>query len=72
MDMAKPGLIKEHCDPNALSTFLEYLQEYASEATKQAGFKLIEKTLNSMDDEPKTRSTKMLEAVRSGKRDVYC
>lgn len=72
MDMAKPGLIKEHCDPNALSTFLEYLQDYASEATKQAGFKLIEKTLNSMDDEPKTRSTKMLEAVRSGKRDVYC
>jgi 2-iminoacetate synthase len=72
MDMAKPGLIKEHCDPNALSTFLEYLQDYASEATKQAGFKLIEKTLNSMDDEPRTRSTKMLEAVRSGKRDVYC
>jgi len=72
MDMAKPGLIKEHCDPNALSTFLEYLQDYASEATKQAGFKLIEKTLNSMDDEPKTRSTKMLDAVRSGKRDVYC
>lgn len=72
MDMAKPGLIKEHCDPNALSTFLEYLQDYASEATKQAGLKLIEKTLNSMDDKPRMRSTKMLEAVRSGKRDVYC
>jgi len=72
MDMAKPGLIKEHCDPNALSTFLEYLQDYASEATRQAGLKLIEKTLNSMDDKPRMRSTKMLEAVRSGKRDVYC
>jgi len=30
MDLAKPGEIKTHCDPNALSTFLEYLIEYAS------------------------------------------
>ncbi len=25
MDLAKPGEIKNHCDPNAVSTFLEYL-----------------------------------------------
>jgi hypothetical protein len=30
MDLAKPGDIKHHCDPNALTTFLEYLIDYGS------------------------------------------
>jgi 2-iminoacetate synthase len=30
MDLAKPGDIKHHCDPNALSTFEEYLLDYGS------------------------------------------
>jgi 2-iminoacetate synthase len=34
MDLAKPGLIKGHCDPNALSTFKEFLIDYASEETR--------------------------------------
>lgn len=72
MDMAKPGLIKEHCDPNALSTFLEYLQDYGSEQTKAAGMALIQKTLKEMDDKPRQRSEKMLAAVASGKHDVFC
>ncbi len=37
MDLAKPGLIKEHCDPNALATFQEYLEDYGSEETRQGG-----------------------------------
>jgi 2-iminoacetate synthase len=72
MDMAKPGLIKEHCDPNALSTFLEYLQDYGSEQTKAIGMDLIQKTLKDMDDTPRQRSEKMLAAVASGKHDVFC
>jgi 2-iminoacetate synthase len=72
MDLAKPGLIKEHCDPNALSTFLEYLQDYASEKTRQVGLALIDKVVKEMDDEPRGRAEKMLAAVKSGKRDVYC
>jgi 2-iminoacetate synthase len=72
MDMAKPGLIKEHCDPNALSTFLEYLQDYGSEQTKAVGMDLIQKTLKEMDDTPRQRSEKMLAAVASGKHDVFC
>ncbi len=35
MDLAKPGEIKHHCDPNALSTFEEYLLDYASEPTRE-------------------------------------
>ena len=72
MDMAKPGLIKEHCDPNALSTFQEYLQDYASETTLAVGEALIQKALSEMTGEPKRRSETMLEKVRQGRRDVFC
>ena len=72
MDMAKPGLIKEHCDPNALSTFLEYLLDFGSEETRQAGETLIETVLGEMSDVPKQRSVVMLEKVRDGRRDVFC
>ncbi|MBQ3059710.1 MAG: [Desulfovibrio sp.] len=36
MDLAKPGLIKARCAPNALSTFAEYLMDYASEEDRKA------------------------------------
>jgi 2-iminoacetate synthase len=72
MDMAKPGLIKEHCDPNALSTFLEYLLDYGSEQTKAAGEDLIAKVLTEMNDVPRKRSNDMLAKVRQGRRDVFC
>lgn len=72
MDLAKPGLIKEHCDPNALSTFLEYLMDYASPKTKAAGLTLIDRVIEGMQPEPRCRSEKMLEAVRAGRRDVFC
>lgn len=72
MDMAKPGLIKEHCDPNALSTFLEYLLDYGSEKTRTSGEALITQSLNEMGTMPKERSVTMLEKVRQGRRDVFC
>jgi len=72
MDLAKPGLIKEHCDPNALSTYLEYLLDYGSDKTKAAGQSLISKTLKAMPPVARQRSMAMLEKVRNGNRDVYC
>ncbi len=72
MDMAKPGLIKEHCDPNALSTFLEYLLDYGSEKTKTTGQVLIDRALDNMSPIPRERSIAMLEKVRNGRRDVFC
>ncbi len=70
MDLAKPGEIKHHCDPNALSTFLEYLEDYASPATKESGRRLIEQVLPAMEPAQREISTRMLDAVRAGKRDV--
>src|SRR5690606_12496240 len=50
MDLAKPGEIKYHCEPNALSTFQEYLCDYASPQTRDAGRRLTLNVLNNRDD----------------------
>ncbi|MHC1726193.1 MAG: [FeFe] hydrogenase H-cluster radical SAM maturase HydG [Syntrophobacteraceae bacterium] len=71
MEVAKPGDIKYRCDPNALSTFLEYLIDYASPATRLAGEKLIVSRLDHMDAHLRATASKMLEQVRGGRRDVY-
>jgi len=71
MDLAKPGDIKDHCAPNALSTFREYLQDYASPTTHAAGEALIGRTLQGMDEKQRHLCERLLEAVRAGKRDVY-
>jgi len=72
MDLAKPGEIKYHCDPNALSTFAEYLLDYASPATRDIGESLIVATLQRMDEKQRDISQKLLTRVRDGKRDVFC
>jgi len=72
MDLARPGKIWMHCDPNALSTFMEYLLDYASEQTKAVGFELIEHVLQQMSAPARKRAEAMLEKVRSGQRDVFC
>ena len=73
MDMAKPGQIKIHCQPNALSTFQEYLSDYGSAETKAIGEQLIDSTIAEMTNaEQKKRSETLVNQVRSGKRDVYC
>jgi len=72
MDLAKPGDIKMHCDPNGLSTFLEYLLDYGTPETREIGDKLIHDTLENMAEAPRNRSEGLLARVRAGERDVYC
>ncbi len=72
MDLAKPGLIKAKCAPNALSTFEEYLLDYATAEARLAGQGAIASTLNGMEDRTRRVSEKLLAKVRSGQRDVYC
>lgn len=45
MTLCKTGQISSCCHPNALITLAEYLTDYASEETKEKGFKLIEREL---------------------------
>jgi 2-iminoacetate synthase len=71
MDLAKPGDIKNHCDPNAISTFMEYLLDYASPQTVVAGKNLIEKQLLGMDQAQKEFTAKLIDQVKKGKRDIF-
>ncbi|MDR2978996.1 MAG: [FeFe] hydrogenase H-cluster radical SAM maturase HydG [Bacteroidales bacterium] len=72
MDLAKPGLIKQFCLPNAMFSFKEYLYDFASEETRQKGLSLIQ---NMMTDIPnskhKTKVEKELETIDGGERDVF-
>jgi len=71
MELAKPGTIKYHCEPNALSTFTEYLEDYASPATKQAGEEHIVKHIAAMDEKQQRITKPLIDAVRQGKRDEF-
>ena len=72
MDMAKPGDIKNHCNPNAISTFMEYLMDYASYKTRLIGEDLIEDVIGSMHGIARDRALLLLEKVKKGSHDMYC
>nr|MEE4266831.1 [FeFe] hydrogenase H-cluster radical SAM maturase HydG [Candidatus Krumholzibacteria bacterium] len=72
MDLAKPGEIKKHCDPNGLSSFQEYLRDFAGPETQKVGEDCIVEALNEMDDANRHKALKMLYKVRSGSNDVFC
>ena len=71
MDLAKPGLIKLYCLPNAMTSFKEYLVHYASAETRAAGEKLIAGMLADIPDE-KTRETTVanLAKIEAGFQDI--
>jgi 2-iminoacetate synthase len=71
MDLAKPGEIRSHCDPNALGTFLEYLIDYASSSTREKGEKLIASILAQQSESEQLYFERILTKVRSGERDVF-
>ncbi|HBE03949.1 MAG: [FeFe] hydrogenase H-cluster radical SAM maturase HydG [Spirochaetes bacterium GWF1_41_5] len=72
MDLAKPGEIRTHCTPNGLSTFMEYLLDFASPETRLKGETLVAKTLSGLTGRSLERSMKLLQRVKNGERDVYC
>jgi 2-iminoacetate synthase len=73
MDLAKPGLIKSHCLPNALVTFSEYLYDFADSSLKEKGFNLIENMIEKDIEKQSIREKvrKMLGNIEEGQRDIY-
>ena len=73
MEFAIPGFIKKFCTPNALSTLMEYLVDYASAETRQAGMKLLEEELAKIENGPqKQELISRLERIRKTQdRDLY-
>jgi len=72
MDLAKPGLIRQKCDPNALTTFQEYLLDFAPQTVCLSGENAIGRALEAMGAKPRRTAERMLAKIRSGKRDVCC
>ncbi len=70
MEFAIPGFVKRFCTPNAIFTLTEYLCDYATQETKEIGWKLIEKEIEKMDDGIKEAVKKGVERIKRGERDV--
>ena len=71
MEYAIPGFIKKFCTPNAMLTLAEYLEDYSSQKTKEAGYRLIEKELALLpDNTQKDKVRERLNEIKSGKRDL--
>ncbi len=70
MALCKSKQILNCCHPNALMTLKEYLEDYASEETRQIGMKLIEEELEKIPN-PKVRQTAFehIHDIAEGKRD---
>jgi 2-iminoacetate synthase len=50
MEYAIPGFIQDFCTPNALSTLLEYMIDYASPETRKAGEAAMQREIDKLPD----------------------
>ncbi|WP_016777710.1 [FeFe] hydrogenase H-cluster radical SAM maturase HydG [Anaerophaga thermohalophila] len=72
MEFSVPGFIKRFCQPNAMLTMAEYLEDYAPKETKEKGYRLIEENLKDYKDEQfRDKLIDRLERVKKGERDLY-
>ena len=70
MSLVKSGQIANCCQPNALMTLKEYLEDYASEETKKNGEALIAKEINNIPKEKVKDIVKQhLIEIEQGQRD---
>lgn len=70
MSLVKSGQIANCCQPNALMTLQEYLEDYASEETRRRGEAAIQRELEKVaSDKIRAAAARNLEEIRHGKRD---
>lgn len=70
MQLVKTGQIANCCQPNALMTLKEYLEDYASPDTREKGEKMIRETLALIPNEKVRKiASEYLVALHDGKRD---
>ena len=71
MELAKSGNIGKICVPNAMTTFREYLNDFASAETKTIGEDFLEEELKKINGSAKRKTEQMMARVNDGERDVY-
>ena len=70
MQLVKSKQIANCCQPNAIMTLAEYLEDYASEKTRKDGYELIAKEIEKIpSDKMRELVKKNLENIKEGKRD---
>lgn len=72
MALAKTGQIVNVCQPNAILTFKEYLEDYAGPENKALGEKVIEEHLQQItSDKVRAKTRDYLKLIEEGRRDLY-
>ena len=70
MSLVKSGQIANCCLPNALITLQEYLEDYASEETRELGRQMIRQEMQHVPNAAiRTRASEYLEQIVKGERD---
>ena len=70
MKLVKSGQIANCCQPNALMTLKEYLEDYASDDTKAKGEKVIAEEVERIpNDKARSIAKEYLKELHDGKRD---
>ena len=69
MSLCKSGQILNCCHPNALMTLTEYLEDYASPATKAIGYEMVERELQRIPKEKvRAIAKEHIEAIKNSNR----
>jgi 2-iminoacetate synthase len=73
MEFAIPGFIQNFCTPNAMTTLMEYLVDYATPETRAAGERAIARELRKLSETPqKVQLLKRLRCIaETEQRDLY-
>lgn len=71
MDLAKPGLIRDYCLPNGLTSFAEYLEDFAGPSLRDRGYQLIRSLETQITPRGAENLRRNLAEITRGERDVY-
>jgi len=71
MGLAKTAFIHKFCEPNALTSYAEYLEDFAAPGLRDAGRRFIEASLAALPEERRPVMQKRLAAIDAGERDLY-
>ncbi len=73
MEFAIPGFIQNLCTPNAMSTLLEYLIDYASPETRKAGEAAIRREIERLPEGERKRQLldRLRRIAEKDERDLY-
>lgn len=69
--MVCSGGMQSQCEPNSIASFEEYLLGYATPITRAQGEALINDRISRMDEHARRNSEKLLQKVKSGRRDEF-